>query len=89
MMSATVPVSTILPLFMTIMRSAASAITPMSWVMSITATPRSAQSRFKTLMIWACTETSSAEVGSSAITSSGSAASASEITTRWRIPPEN
>ena len=40
-------------------------------------------------MIWACTETSSAVVGSSAMISSGSAQIASAITTRWRMPPEN
>ena len=40
-------------------------------------------------MICACTETSSAVVGSSAMISSGSGASASAITTRWRMPPEN
>ena len=40
-------------------------------------------------MIWACTETSSAVVGSSATISWGSAARASAITTRWRMPPEN
>ena len=37
----------------------------------------------------ACTVTSSAVVGSSAIRSSGSAASAIAIATRWRMPPEN
>src|SRR5271166_3292843 len=41
----------------------------------------------RTAMICACTETSSAVVGSSAMMSAGSAQSASAITTRWRIPP--
>ena len=36
----------------------------------------------------ACTLTSSAEVGSSAITSAGFSASARAIPTRWRCPPE-
>ena len=40
-------------------------------------------------MICAWTETSRAVVGSSAMMSSGSAESASAITTRWRMPPEN
>ena len=35
------------------------------------------------------TTTSSAVVGSSMITTSGSAASAIAIITRWRIPPES
>ena len=38
---------------------------------------------------WACTVTSSAVVGSSAISSVGSQHSAMAIITRWRIPPEN
>ena len=40
-------------------------------------------------MICACTVTSSAVVGSSAITMSGSSDSAMAIMTRWRMPPEN
>ena len=39
--------------------------------------------------IWACTVTSSAVVGSSAIRRSGSLASAIAIMTRWRWPPDN
>ena len=39
--------------------------------------------------IWACTVTSSAVVGSSAISRSGSLASAIAIMTRWRWPPDN
>ncbi len=41
------------------------------------------------LMICACTVTSSAVVGSSAISRSGSLASAMAIMTRWRWPPDN
>src|SRR5947209_8635228 len=59
---------------MTATRSAVSAITPMSCVISITAVPWSRHMRFSTEMICACTETSSAVVGSSAMTRSGSAA---------------
>ena len=40
-------------------------------------------------MIWACTVTSSAVVGSSAISTSGSSASDIAIIARCRIPPEN
>ncbi len=40
-------------------------------------------------MIWACTVTSSAVVGSSAISTSGSRASDMAIITRCRMPPEN
>ena len=40
-------------------------------------------------MICAWTVTSSAVVGSSAMTMSGSSASAIAIITRWRMPPEN
>ena len=36
-----------------------------------------------------CTTTSSAVVGSSMITTSGSAASAIAIITRWRMPPDS
>ena len=42
-----------------------------------------------TSRIWACTVTSSAVVGSSAISTSGSLAIAIAIITRWRMPPEN
>ena len=77
------------PAYMTATRSAVSAITPMSWVISMTAVPRSRQSRFRSGMICAWIETSSAVVGSSAISSSGSAQSARASTTRWRMPPEN
>ncbi len=77
------------PAYITATRSAVSAITPMSWVISMIATWCSLQSRFISAMICACTETSSAVVGSSAMISSGLAASASASTTRWRMPPEN
>ena len=40
-------------------------------------------------MIRACVVTSSAVVGSSAISTSGSTEIAIAIITRWRIPPEN
>jgi hypothetical protein len=37
----------------------------------------------------ACTETSSADTGSSATTNAGSSMSARAIAMRWRCPPEN
>ncbi len=40
-------------------------------------------------MIWACTDRSSAEVGSSSRMNSGSSAMARAIAMRWRWPPEN
>ena len=61
----------------------------MSWVTSIIAMPFSRASIFSSAMTCAWIETSSAVVGSSATISFGSAHSASAITTRWRMPPEN
>ena len=49
----------------------------------------SAFSRIISSRICACTVTSSAVVGSSAISSFGSLMSAIAIITRWRMPPEN
>ena len=66
-----------------------SAITPMSWVMIIMPTFPSLQRARIRSRIWAWIDTSRAVVGSSAMMTSGSAARASAITTRWRIPPEN
>ena len=50
---------------------------------------RSSRSRRSSSRICACTVTSSAVVGSSAMTSSGSPATAIAIITRWRSPPES
>ena len=50
---------------------------------------RSRRSSASRSMIWACTVTSSAVVGSSAISTFGSSASAIAIITRCRMPPEN
>ncbi len=61
----------------------------MSCVTSITDVPCSRHSRFSSAMICAWIDTSSAVVGSSAMTSFGCAANASAMTTRWRMPPEN
>ena len=82
-------VSTIRPAYMTAMSSAISATTPRSWVMITIAIPSSRCSRSSSARIWAWTVTSSAVVGSSAISSLGSLASAIAIIARWRMPPEN
>ena len=81
--------STVRPAYMTITSSARPATTPMSWVISTIAVPRSRFSSRSRSMICACTVTSSAVVGSSAIRISGSDSSAIAIITRWRMPPEN
>ena len=56
-------------------------------MISRTAVPRSAIRDAMLSRIWRWTMTSSALVGSSAMTSFGLAASAAAIRTRWRIPP--
>ena len=82
--SSAVPRSTMSPSFITRMRSAMSATTPMSWVIRmIDASMRSFRSRIS-LRISAWTVTSSAVVGSSAINSLGSSASDWAIIARCR-----
>ena len=61
----------------------------MSWVMNRMALPNCACMSFMSRRTCACTVTSSAVVGSSAMRSAGLQASAMAITTRWRMPPEN
>ena len=83
------PDSTQVPAYMTITRSAMAAIDPMSWVMNRMDVPARrcvSRSRWK---IWACTDTSSAVVGSSAMSTAGLQASAMAIMTRCRMPPES
>ena len=75
--------------YMTTTSSAISAITPRSCVIMMIALPNSRWSRSISSRIWACVVTSSAVVGSSAISRSGSLTSAIAIITRWRMPPEN
>ena len=55
----------------------------------MTAAPVSSRSSRMRCRIWAWIVTSSAVVGSSAISTLGSQDSASAIITRWRMPPEN
>ena len=87
--SSTGPVSTTSPSNMTATRSAKSATTPMLWVtsrMPVRESPASPRSRSR---ISACTVTSSAVVGSSAMSRPGRFASAIAMTTRCRCPPES
>jgi hypothetical protein len=70
-------------------RCAVSATTPMSWVISTSAMPRSRCSDINRSRICFWIVTSSAVVGSSAINSSGLQAIAMAIITRWFMPPES
>ncbi len=81
--------STTRPAYITATSSQVSATTPRSWVMSSTAIFRSVCSPRMSSRICAWMVTSSAVVGSSAISSSGSQASAIAIITRCRMPPES
>ena len=74
---------------MTITRWQVSATTPRSWVISMIAAPISLLSSTMSLRICAWIVTSSAVVGSSAISSRGLQDSAIAIIARWRMPPEN
>ena len=81
--------STLRPAYITTTRCAISATTPKSWVISMIALPsRVFRSRIRS-RICAWMVTSSAVVGSSAISSLGLQASAMAIITRWRMPPES
>ena len=86
---AVLAVSTIFPAYMTATRSARPAITPRSWVTRITDIPSRLRRSSISSRICFWIVTSSAVVGSSAISSLGSQASAIAIMTRCRIPPEN
>ncbi len=77
------------PAYMTITSSAMSAITPRSWVIMMIAVPNSSCRVFMTWSTWAWTVTSSAVVGSSAMSRAGFSAMAMAIIARCRIPPEN
>src|SRR5262245_26184599 len=81
--------STLRPAYMTTTRWQVSATTPKSCVMSTIAAPVLALSSSMSFRTWAWMVTSSAVVGSSAISILGSQASAMAIITRWRMPPEN
>ncbi|CFT99992.1 Protein of uncharacterised function (DUF1602) [Bordetella pertussis] len=74
---------------MTTIRSAISATTPKSCVMKSTAVWCLSCSSRISARICFCVVTSSAVVGSSAISSLGSRISAMAMTMRWRWPPES
>ena len=81
--------STMRPPYMTCTRSQNSATTPRSWVIMRIETPSSSDSSLSSFRIWSWMVTSSPVVGSSAISSAGSPASAVAIITRWRMPPDS
>jgi hypothetical protein len=83
------PCSTMRPAYITATRSAVSAMTPRSCVMSSRPIPNSCFISRSRSSICACTVTSSAVVGSSAMTSGGRQASATANMTRCRMPPES
>ena len=84
---STVACSTTRPRYITATSVAISATTPRSWVMSMIAIPSSRWSWRRSSRIWVCVVTSSAVVGSSAISSVGWQDSAIAIIARWRSPP--
>ena len=88
MIWSTGPISALRPAYITITRSAISATAPMSWVIRMIAVPVSRRKSRNRSKICACTVTSSAVVGSSAIRILGLQASAMAIITRWRWPPD-
>ena len=83
------PLSTTVPPYITIMRSTFCEITPRSCEMRIMAMLRSATRSLMRSRICCWMVTSSAVVGSSAISRSGPQASAMAMVMRWRCPPEN
>src|SRR5712692_4296116 len=81
--------STMPPAYITATSSVRPATMPRSWVMRIMAMPRFSRSRASRSRICACTVTSSAVVGSSAMRSRGAQLRAMAMATRWRMPPES
>src|SRR5580692_12787019 len=77
------------PAYMTMIRSAISARTPRSWLITISAAPVCSLIARSVSRISAWTVTSRAVVGSSAMISCGEFAIAIAITTRWRMPPDS
>ena len=88
-MSIVAPCSISRPDLSSATRSAISATTPMSCVMSRIAAPNSLLSSLMSFRICAWTVTSRAVVGSSAISTLGRQESAIAIITRCRMPPES
>jgi hypothetical protein len=83
------PVSTTCPAYITPTRWATRATTPRSWVISSIAMPSRRWMSASRSSTWAWMVTSSAVVGSSAISRRGRPASAIAIITRCFMPPEN
>ena len=81
--------STIVPRYITATSSLRYRTTRRSCEMKIIVRPSDARRSRRSWRIWAWIETSRADRGSSAISSSGSTASARAMPTRWRCPPEN
>ena len=81
--------STILPRYITAIRSETWRTTERSWATNTNVSRSSSWSASSRLMTCAWIETSSAETGSSSMISFGSRASARAIPIRWRWPPEN
>ncbi|CPU65814.1 Protein of uncharacterised function (DUF1602) [Mycobacteroides abscessus] len=74
---------------MTVMRCAICATSARSWLTNTIAKPSLTRSSSSSATTWAWTVTSSAVVGSSAMTSFGSRVRAMAMSTRWRCPPES
>src|SRR5436190_1242185 len=87
--SSTEACSTIRPAYMIATSSACSATTPRSCVISSSAMPWRSRSVRRRSRISAWMVTSSAVVGSSAISTCGSHEMAIAIITRWHMPPES
>ncbi len=87
--SAVGAVSTMRPRYITATRSQTWRTTARSWAMNSIVRPSLARRSSSRLSTVACTDTSSAETGSSARSRSGSSASARAMLTRCRCPPES
>ena len=83
------PESTMRPSVSTATWSARSAASARSWVMKSTARPSSSCSWSTRSRMVFCTVTSSADVGSSAMSSDGRPAMAAAMRIRWSCPPES
>ena len=81
--------STTRPAYITSIRSHVWETTAMSWLMSRIAAPSASRVRASRRSTWRCTVTSSAVVGSSAMTSFGCPIRPMPIIARCRMPPEN
>jgi len=88
-MWSVVPISTILPAYITATRSALAATMPKSCVTRMTATPVETCTSLSSVRYWAWMVTSSDVVGSSAMSRRGVHEKAMALDTRCRIPPLN